>query len=104
MKRHDFSYYRRGYIAKIADAIGAGCDSQDKEETPVTIKIPGDRTIRGSYYRCKESEIDIADHKSDVIWDTEELQKFVSRLMESGMPFVTETGNDDMVCTLRWTI
>ena len=92
-------------IARVIDAVGAGCfDPHDRGPVVVQIKLWDGRTVEGAYHRCEESELNVVDHEGDLIWDDNALRPFVEKLIAEKTPFVTETGSDDMMCTIRWTI
>ena len=90
-------------IAELVDAIGAGCDPHDSGPVAVIIGMQDGRTITGSYHRLGGSTADVFSEE-DILLDDSVLRPFVERLLDKGVPFVTETGEDDMVCTLRWEI
>jgi len=95
---------RAGTVDALMDRIGAGCNPHDEGPEVVRVVLWDLRVVVGTYFDCGPKELDVVDHNSDVIFDNRKLQPFVSRLLDKGMPFVTETGSHDMICTLRWTI
>lgn len=68
----------------------------------VRILLWDGRVVTASYYQGERSpdalSLEGGFRKSD------ELELLINRLLEEGTPFVTETGSDDQVCTLEWTI
>ena len=92
-------------LARITDAVSAGVHPKAQGPVVIRIKLPGGKEIHGSYYHAaSEQELDVVNHKSAILCDDQTVEFFVRCLRYHGRPFVTETGSDDQVCTLRWTI
>jgi hypothetical protein len=86
-------------LNQLIDAIGAG-SSDPQEPGPIVVGIElqnGDK-ITGSYSQQTPDVID----QGAVIHDDEVLSPFVQRLLNDRQSFVTQTGDDDEVCTLIW--
>ena len=90
-------------VRQLIDAIGAGnSDPQAKGPVVVILKLWDGRIVTGSYYRGDEKP-DVTGPE-DIIWDNEKLNPFVEKVLRDGSGFITETGSDDTVCTLKWQI
>lgn len=91
-------------LDQLLDAVAAsGFDPNHQGNPVVEIELWDGRKVHGNYHRCEESELDVTT-RMDVFIDTTPLEPFVNRLLSDGIPFVTETGSHDAVCTLQWII
>jgi hypothetical protein len=96
--------HRAVNIEELLDAIGAGVsDPSYSGKDPVAITLWDGRRVVANFHQCDESELD-ARTICDVFLDITELRPLVDRLLSEGKSFITETGEDDMLCTLIWTI
>lgn len=94
MKRHALCT-----MPELIDAISAGSsDPSDPGPVVVLIAMADGKVIKGSY---SKDAPDVSD-SACVIRDDEAIRPFVERLLEKKTPFVTETGEDDEICTLKW--
>ena len=91
-------------LTKLIDAIAAmPMDLTEEGPVPIEILLWDGRRIEGAYHKCAEEDLDVVD-KHDIITDDDALRPFVEALLATEEPFVTETGESDMVCTLQWSI
>jgi hypothetical protein len=89
----------------LFDIIAAGCDPGDEGPVVVEVTLWDGRKIIGSYYRRENPDVyPVVQTRDEVIWSDEELRPLLKQLLEEGTTFVTDTGEDDYVCTLRWEI
>ena len=87
-------------IATLIDAVAAG--SMGEAGNPaVEITLWDGRSVIGTY--DNEAFPDITS-EFDFIDDDAKLRPFVEKLLADGASFVTQTGEDDAVCTLKWEI
>jgi hypothetical protein len=94
-----------GNLASLIDAIGAGCsDPSAKGPVVVRLELWTGQIVTASYYQRDEDETPDIECLEQIIADNEVIRPFAEGLVIEGKSFVTETGSDDMVCTLRWEI
>jgi hypothetical protein len=93
-------------LQMLFDVIGAGCDPRN-EEGPIVVEATlwDGRKVIGSYYRREDPDIHpVLQSTTEVIWNNEDLEPFIEQLLEEGTTFVTDTGEEDYACTLKWEI
>lgn len=85
----------------LVKAISQG-PSDPKEKGPVTVMIltSNGQIVAGSY----TTKTPTITSTIDVLDDLEKLRPLVDALVVTGTSFVSQTGLDDQVCTLEWTI
>lgn len=85
---------------EIAEAIGALKDPNVAVPIAMEIRLWDGRTIKGQYWAEGVEDVTTMDLRIPV----EDLEDRVSELVLHSAPFITCSGNDDLVCRLRWTI
>ena len=73
------------------------------ESSSVEIVLWDGRVVRGKTIRSTGRRPDVED-SNDVLTDIEVLKPFVERMLNKRRSFTTETGVDDLVHRLEWTI
>jgi len=89
-------------IPELIDAISAG-SNDPTEKGPEVVLIMLESTgqiVAGTYSQETPQAICL----EDTLLDDDALRPLVYALVVQSTPFVTQTGSDDTVCTLKWTI
>ena len=91
-------------LAHLVDAVGTGGPDDPKASglNVINLQLWDGRTVLGSYYNGDKKPDIISEF--DIILDDYALELFIRRMLEEGLSFITETGEDDLVCTLKWEI
>lgn len=88
-------------LSKLIDAIAAGSfDPADPGPQVVEIHTDKGLVITGSYSRAQPDITSLF----DIIAEDNDLRPLVEKLIGEGKSFVTQTGEDDSVCTLIWEV
>ena len=90
--------------AGLVDIVGAGVMNQH-DAGPEVINasvIDDNRIVVATYYDGNEPPDIVSE--DDIITDNVALREFIDALLKNGTSFTTQTGVDDMLCTLQWTI
>jgi len=92
-------------IPHLLDLVGAsGPNPSYRGPKVVEATLWDGRKVSASYYKGPKETNPDARSRFDIFYDVEPLRPLVKHLLESGESFVTDTGSDDMVCTLEWSM
>lgn len=90
-------------LDELAAIVRCG-NSEPEDPGPVVVEATlwDGQIVRATYYRGEQSP-DITAVKDDVL-SLVDVVPVLTALLANGTPFITQVGEDDLVCTLRWTI
>jgi hypothetical protein len=91
-------------MPQLIDQVGCGADFDTHTLRAITIILWDGRKVVGTYCTSEPGVRPDVKSDDDVIWDDGVLRPFIEKLLKEGASFVTETGESDTLCDLRWTI
>jgi len=99
-------YHARTLEQLLAIVAGGNPDPHERGPVVLVINVWDGRTIVADYYHHSGPKYQNPDERTNYEYfpDPNQLRGLVERLLATGKSFVTQTGDDDMVCTLQWCI
>lgn len=94
---------RAANLGDVVQAVGDGNQRPEYSgENVVEVTLWDGRKVVANYHEG-QGKID-AKSSYDFFLNDLPLESLVERLINEGTPFITQTGEDDLVCILQWTI